>query len=318
MKPLIPFISRENSDQQAQWCSALGKALPNWHVLPANAIPAEHKESIEFAIVANPEPSVLRQFPQLKWVHSVWAGVERLVAEMPSSQDGNNIEIVRLVDNQLAETMAEAILAWTLFLHRDMPRYSQQQKRHQWKQLPWCKASERRVGVLGLGELGSSAAQRLQANGFHVNGWSKQPKELNNIACFHGDEGLTHTLSNSDIIVCLLPLTPDTHYLLDQARLALLPASACIINAARGAIIDHDALLSAIDTGHVKHAVLDVFEQEPLPENSRLWQHPAISVFPHVAAPTCMDSASHIVASNINIFVTTGELPETVCRSKGY
>lgn len=315
MKPLLPFISRESSDLQAQWCSALEKALPNWHVLPASAIPNEYKDNIEFAIVANPEPSVLAQFPALKWVHSVWAGVERLVAELP---EDSPIEIVRLVDDQLADTMAEAILTWTLFLHRDIPQYQQQQKQHQWKQLDWHKASERTVGILGLGELGSAAAKRLQSNGFHVSGWSRQAKTIDNIICLHGDAGLDHLLNHSDILVCLLPLTPDTKYLLNQERLAQLPLGASIINAARGAIIDHDALLTAVDTGKIKHAVLDVFEQEPLPENSRFWQHPAISVFPHIAAPTCMNSASTIVANNVLSYVETGILPETVCRNKGY
>lgn len=315
MKPLIPFISRESSDLQAQWCSALENALPNWHVLPASAIPNEHKDNIEFAIVANPEPSVLEQFPNIKWVHSVWAGVERLVAELPVNSP---IEIVRLVDTQLAETMAEAILTWTLFLHRDIPRYQQQQKRHQWKQLPWQKASERNVGVLGLGELGAISAKRLQQHGFSVSGWSRNAKSLENIACFHGEAGLHHVLSNSDILICLLPLTPDTQYLLNSERLAQLPKGTSLINAARGAIMDNDALLSAIDKGDIHHAILDVFEQEPLPENSRLWQHSSVSVFPHIAAPTCMISASTIVAENISAYIETGKLPDTVCRNKGY
>lgn len=315
MKPLLPFISRESSNQQAQWCSALEKALPDWHVLPANAIPNEHKAAIEFAIVANPEPTTLSQFPQLKWVHSVWAGVERLVAELPQESP---IEIVRLVDEQLAETMAEAVLTWCLFLHRDMPTYAQQQKRHLWKPLEWCKASERKISILGLGELGSAAAQRLQINGFNVSGWSREPKQLAGVTCYSGDAGLEQMLANTDILVCLLPLTPETQYLLNQQRLDLLPKGASLINVARGAIIDHDALVSALDIGKLSHAILDVFEQEPLSESSRLWQHPNITLFPHIAAPTCMKSASQIVAVNILGYVNTGELPETVCRDKGY
>lgn len=311
---MIPFVSRASAAEQAIWLKHLSDALPNESILPFSSLTSLQKQDCDIAIVANPDPADLLSLPALKWVHSVWAGVERIVNEIASPP----FAIVRLIDPNLSRTMSEAVLAWTLFLHRDMPTYAQQQAKQSWQPLPMVQSHERRIGVLGLGELGRVSAQRLKDNGFTVAGWSRTPKQLDGMACFYGEDGLLSLLAQSDILVCLLPLTAETDSLLDQARLSCLPTGASVINFARGAIIDDNALLTLLDNGHLSHAVLDVFRAEPLSAGHPFWQHKSVTVLPHISAPTHPVSASRIVAANIDRFRITNEIPSAVDPIRGY
>ncbi|PYF84015.1 glyoxylate/hydroxypyruvate reductase A [Marinomonas alcarazii] len=311
---MIPFISRSALSEQAVWVEELSKAMPHEEIALLSELTAEQKQDCDVAIVANPDPQDLLELPSLRWVHSVWAGVERMVQKLSSPR----FSIVRLVDPNLAATMSEAVLAWTLFLHRDMPTYAQQQSKKQWIGQPMVFPQDRRIGVLGLGELGKLSAQRLANNGFSVSGWSRNQKQVDGVSCLHGESGLISLLSQSDIIVCLLPLTAQTKGLLNRERLAHLPVGASIINFARGPIIDDDALLERLDCNALSHAVLDVFMQEPLPQEHRYWEHPSVSVLPHISAPTSPSSASSIVAKNINHYRLTAEIPLAVDPVLGY
>lgn len=311
---MIPFVSRLDSKEQHAWIDALSAAMPDKLIVPFSSLTPEQKAACHLAIVANPEPNDLLALPALVWVHSVWAGVERMVNELVSPA----FSIVRLVDPQLADTMSEAVLAWTLFLHRDMPSYAKQQADHQWRQRPMVRAKERRVGVLGLGELGQVSALRLAHNGFSVSGWSRHEKHIEGITCFYGHQGLMSILQQSDILVCLLPLTSHTQGLLNKETLSYLPDGASLINFARGLIIDDIALLEQLNKGILSHAVLDVFMQEPLPLEHDYWQHHSVTVLPHISAPTHLISASYIVASNIKRYYLTGQLPLTVNLQNGY
>ena len=311
---MIPFISRSGLTEQTTWVDALSKAMPHEEIALLSELTEEQKRECDVAIVANPDPQELLELPSLRWVHSVWAGVERMVQELSSP----NFSIVRLVDPNLAATMSEAVLAWTLFLHRDMPTYAQQQTRKQWLGQPMVFPEDRRIGVLGLGELGALSAQRLANNGFSVSGWSRGNKKIDGVSCFHGESGLISLLSQSDIIVCLLPLTEQTKGLLNNETLAHLPVGASIINFARGPIIDDDALLERLDSNALSHAVLDVFMHEPLQEDHRYWEHPSVTVLPHISAPTSPKSASSIVAKNINHYRLTAEIPSAVDPVLGY
>ncbi|WP_369922464.1 2-hydroxyacid dehydrogenase [Marinomonas polaris] len=311
---MIPFVSRADLAEQKNWIKHLSSAMPNEVIVPFADLTAEQKQLCEIAIVANPDPKDLLSLPLLKWVHSVWAGVERMINELSSP----SFSIVRLVDSNLAETMSEAVLAWTLFLHRDMPRYAKQQTLQSWVQQPMVRAQDRRIGVLGLGELGRVSAQRLVANGFSVAGWSRNPKQVEGVECFHGEEGLIPLLNQSDILVCLLPLTMETKGLLNHQNLSCLPVGASMINFARGPIIDDEALLAKLDQGDLSHAVLDVFMQEPLPINHSFWLHDSITVLPHISAPTHPVSASEIVATNIKQYRLTGNIPPAVDLLRGY
>jgi|TARA_R110000744_G_scaffold112305_2_gene210627 glyoxylate/hydroxypyruvate reductase A len=311
---MIPFVSRIDPLEQDAWIKTLSVAMPDEVILPFSDLTAAQKQLCDVAIVANPDPQDLLALPALKWVHSMWAGVERMMNELSSPP----FSIVRLIDPDLAKTMSEAVLAWTLFLHRDMPAYAKQQARQSWLQRPMVRAQDRRIGVLGLGELGKVSAQRLAQNGFSVSGWSRSAKKIDGITCFHGDDGLTALLGQSDILVCLLPLTMETKGLLNQQTLSRLPEGARLINFARGPIIDDDALLVMLDENHIDHAVLDVFMQEPLPVNHLYWQNASVTVLPHISAPTHPVSASDIVASNIKNFRLTGDIPPAVDPVRGY
>lgn len=311
---MIPFVSRIDPLEQDAWIKTLSVAMPDEVILPFADLTAAQRQLCDVAIVANPDPQDLLALPALKWVHSMWAGVERMMNELSSP----SFSIVRLIDPDLAKTMSEAVLAWTLFLHRDMPAYAKQQAKQLWLQQPMVRAQDRRIGVLGLGELGKVSAQRLAQNGFSVSGWSRNAKQIDGITCFHGDDGLTALLGQSDILVCLLPLTMETKGLLNQQTLSRLPEGAKLINFARGPIIDDDALLVMLDENHIYHAVLDVFMQEPLPVNHPYWQNASVTVLPHISAPTHPVSASDIVASNIKNFRLTGDIPPAVDPVRGY
>ncbi|MEM7678553.1 MAG: glyoxylate/hydroxypyruvate reductase A [Myxococcota bacterium] len=274
----------------------------------------EERSAARVAIVANPDPQALEELPKLEWVQSLWAGVERLLTEVPRK----NLPVVRMTDPHLADTMAEAVLAWTWFLHRDAPRYLRQQREAIWRPHPVVPAQSRKVGVLGLGHLGRAAATRLRDNGFQVIGWSRRPRKIDRIVTRHGPDGLTQLLNAAEILVVLLPLTAQTDGLLDTPRFEAMPAGASLINFARGRIIDDHSLIASLDGGHLCHAVLDVFAEEPLPAGHPYWTHPSVTVLPHVAAPTNRDTASTMVNANLERFIDRGDIPAAVSRARGY
>ncbi|MEL6322175.1 MAG: glyoxylate/hydroxypyruvate reductase A [Cyanobacteria bacterium J06626_14] len=314
MKAVIPFVAQLIDAEESAWLKALQIALPDYRLIRLEELTREQCGTAEVAVVANPNPQDLGALPNLKWVQSLWAGVERLVAET----QGANFAIVRMMDPQLAKTMAEAVLAWTLYLHRDMPRYRAQQAAQIWQHHPLSLASQRTIGVLGLGNLGRAAATKLVQQEFKVCGWSRSPAAIPSVETFHGEEGLTQVLQRANILVCLLPLTENTLGLLNHRTLAQLPQNASLINFARGPILDSDALIEHLDSGYLSHAVLDVFKEEPLPSQSPLWSHSAITVLPHISAPTNKQTAAHIVAANLNQFFDKRKIPPSVDRTLGY
>ena len=314
MTIIIPFISQLPNNEQQQWLDKLNTLLTSATVKPVDDLSSSEKQSCEFAIVANPEPEQLYLFPQLKWVHSLWAGVERLVEDLKASP----FEIVRLVDPQLALTMAESALTWSLFIHRDMHLYAKQQKNKIWQQLPVKLAKQTTIGVLGQGEMGAACTHLLKAHGFTVKGWSQHEKQVSGINRYFGGNGLTEMLPQCDILLCLLPLTSKTRGIVNKINLSLLPKGASVINFSRGAIVNSPDLLDSLNDQHLAYAVLDVFEREPLPINSELWRHPSIIILPHISAPTNIESASVIVVNNINHYLKTGQYPSLVDKKKGY
>lgn len=314
MSRALPLVCAPGYPFAEAWRAALQAALPEERVVPIEALGAEERLNCDVAIVANPEPRDLHALPKLKWVHSVWAGVERLVEDL----QGSPVEIVRLVDPQLADTMAEAVLAWTLYLHRGMPRYARQQAAGQWLAHDYVPPQRKTVALLGLGELGLASAARLRAAGFQVSGWSRSPKAVPGVQCFFGAGGLSALLAGADILVCLLPLTPETEGMLDAGAFAQLRKGASLINFARGAIADDEALRAALDAQHLEHAVLDVFRREPLPAAQWQWQHPQVTVLPHISAPTDRGTASAIVAANIRRYRQSGAMPAAVDKQRRY
>ncbi|NKI57944.1 glyoxylate/hydroxypyruvate reductase A [Labrenzia sp. PO1] len=315
MRPVVPFVSSASPDERQSWREALPKALVGIaDVKPFEDLTEDQRSEARVAIVANPNPANVAALPNLVWVQSLWAGVERLMGELPV----NGPKIVRLTDPQMAETMSEAVLAWTLYLHRGMPRYIAQQRQKVWQDHVLERPQERTVGVLGLGKLGAAAALRMKANGFNVLGWSRTEKSIEGIACRHGRAGLLEVLGQSDFIVLLVPLTDETRGLIGQDELSACKKGASIINFARGPIIDTAALINKLDNGPLGHAVLDVFDEEPLPPSSPLWDHDKVTVLPHISAPTIISTASRIVADNIGRYFEDGTVPPAVDRDRGY
>jgi glyoxylate/hydroxypyruvate reductase A len=313
MPPSIAFVSRLTDAEDTVWLATLAKALPEAQIRPLRDLTPAERSAATIAIVANPDPADLDRLPNLAWVQSLWAGAERLVTAL-----GDRVPIVRMVDPDLARVMAEAVLAWTYYLAREMPAYAQAQRVRRWDPRPYRAPSAMTIALLGIGTLGRAAARRLTDAGFQVVGWSRSPKAIDGVETTSGDDGLAAVLARADIAVCLLPLTPETRGLLDQPRLALMPRRSALINFARGPIVVSDALLAALDAGHLSHAVLDVFDAEPLEETSRLWDHPGVTILPHISAPTNPATAAAVVAANVRRYLASGILPETVNIARGY
>ncbi|WP_269715350.1 2-hydroxyacid dehydrogenase [Caulobacter sp. NIBR2454] len=307
----IAFVNRLPPTDEAIWLEALAAAMPELALRRLGDLTETERALVEIAIVANPDPADLGRLPNLKWVHSTWAGVERLVSELGAAAP----PIIRLVDPELARTMAEAVLAWTYYLSRDMPAYAHAQRERRWAPRAYRHTQETTVGLLGLGALGAAAAPRLGDAGFKVTGWSRTPKELPGVT-FQAD--LADVLAQADIVVCLTPLTAQTRGLLNAERLAQMKPGAALINFARGPIVVTDDLLAALDAGRLSHAVLDVFDTEPLPASSPLWDHPAVTVLPHISAVTDRRTASLIVADNIRRYLDHGVIPQAVDFGRGY
>jgi len=314
MSQQCAFISQLSNVEEQRWLDKLNAKLSNAKVVLAREMSLAEKQACKVAVVANPNPKSFADFPKLVWVQSLWAGVERLVEEL----DEPSFAISRLVDPMLATTMSEAVLAWTLYLHREMPKYLTQQKLAHWQQLDYRRASERTIGILGLGELGLCSANTLVNNGFNVCGWSNTEKFIDGVDCFFGKSGLDKLISQVDILVCLLPLTSVTKGIINTDFLVKLKQGTSIINFARGAIINHNDLVDQLNTRHIEHAVLDVFEHEPLTRSSDLWKNPYISILPHISAPTHLESASDIVSQRIDDVISNGVFPECIDIAKGY
>ncbi|MEH6402606.1 MAG: glyoxylate/hydroxypyruvate reductase A [Sneathiella sp.] len=314
MEAVIPFVGQVSADDEKDWIRALSDALPNEQIIPFADLSENERALATIAIVANPSPEDLARLPNIVWIQSVWAGVERLLGDLKD----RSFEIVRMVDPEMSRTMAEAVLSWTLYLHRGMPAYAKQQKLRKWVELPYKKPSQKTVGILGLGQLGQAAGTKLSEAGFNVMGWSRTAKTIQNIETRSGDDGLKQVVSQSDIIVLLLPLSDSTHGLLNKSLFDQMRTGTSLINFARGPIIDDAALMEALNTGLIDHAVLDVFHQEPLPQDNPYWDHEKVTVLPHISAPTDFDTATKIVSENISRYREIGILPETVDKTRGY
>jgi glyoxylate/hydroxypyruvate reductase A len=314
MAEAIALVSRIRVDQESGYLCALATAMPDEKITLFRSMNTAQRARTRIAIVANPDPADVAALPNLVWVQSLWAGVERLVAAWPA--DGP--PIVRLVDREMSRTMAEAVLAWTYYLQRDMPAYARQQRESAWCQRPYRKPSDMTVGILGLGALGTEAAQRLTQAGFKVAGWSRSAKALPDFTTFSNDDGLIEMLRVSDIVVCLVPLTAQTRGLLHAGRFAAMKAGAALINFARGPVVVTRDLLASLDSGHLSHAVLDVFDEEPLAPDSRLWRHPRVTVLPHISAPTDFGTAAAVIAENVATYRQSGRLPGGVDVARGY
>jgi glyoxylate/hydroxypyruvate reductase A len=297
----------------APWQAELSRHVPeiDLRCWPDLGDPA----AIEAALVWLPPPGALAALPNLRAIHVLGAGVEHVLAD-PSIP--TRALVVRLVDPWMTAAMGEYVELQVMRLHRQDLAYRDQQAQRIWREREQPNAAERRVGVLGLGVLGSEAALRLKVLGFDVAGWSRRGRRIKGIARFEGPDGLAALAARSEILVCLLPLTPETENILDARLFAALPRGAAIVNCARGAHLVEADLLAALESGQISAAVLDVFRDEPLPPAHPFWSHPHIIVTPHAAAATNPRTAAPVIAQALRR-VAEGKIPaNVVARERGY
>jgi glyoxylate/hydroxypyruvate reductase len=301
-----------------RWKRRFGEVCRDRRVLPV----AEAKlvaADVHYAAVWKPVPGELAGFPNLKVIFNLGAGVDALMADKTLP----GVPLVRVAVDDLTDRMAEYVALHALMHHRQEPylRESQRQKRwapkHQWP------AGAISVGIMGLGVLGTNAAEVLKRIGFRVSGWSRSERKVDGVQCFHGDSGLEAFLRQTDILVCLLPLTSGTRHILNRDVFAKLnrtsPLGApVVINAGRGGLQNEADILACLDDGTLGGASLDVFSEEPLPADSPFWTHPKVVLTPHNAADTDPDAISRYVAQQIERFEAGGALDNVVDRGRGY
>ena len=309
---MIKVLFAAGNTRWAQFESHLGQAFLAQD-LEVDLAQDHAPEETDFIVYApNKDFANFSPFVNVKLVQSLWAGVEGIVTNKTLTQP-----LARMVDEGLTEGMVEWVTGHVLRHHLGMDSHIVNPK-HEWIFSPAPLARSRTVGVLGLGELGAACANALAQLNFNVVGWSRRPKSLDGIRCLDGDTGLGTTLQISDILVLLLPLTHETKNVIDASGMAQMPKGAVIINPGRGPLIDDDALLSALESGQISHATLDVFRTEPLPKDHPFWPHPKITVTPHIASETRAETASLIVAENIRRVENGERARYLVDRTAGY
>lgn len=299
-------------DLSEDWLRAMGKAAPGICIVEDGAVP---DEAITAALVDGVAPGRLARIPNLRMIMSLSAGVEGLLEDphLPS------VPIVRLVPADMVALMREYVVYHALRLHRGFHELENMQRAQRWEWMPASKPARlSRVSVLGLGRLGLSSAEALRDLGFQVAGWSRTPKAVQGIRCFWGLTGLHAILPDTDILVCLLPLTAATRGILAEPLFERLPVGASIINVSRGGCQNENDLLRALDNGRLAHATLDVFATEPLPRGHRLWSHARVTVTPHTAAYPPPESFIPLIASSLAQLSSEGRIEHRVEPAIGY
>lgn len=300
-------------DDGDRWRRLFSEAAPDLHILSWPALP-EPGRAFYVATWAPPE-GFFHRLPEPKAVFSLGAGVDRLLRrdDLPAS-----VPVIRLTDAGMARQMAEYALSGVLRFQRNLDLYEAQQAAGLWRPLPVRAADETRVTVLGLGRIGGVVATTLSALGYKVSGWSRGGTDIPGVVCRSGLASLDALLAQTDILINVLPSTDETRGLLNRDRLSRLPAEAGLVNAARGDQLDCDALVDLLDAGHLRGAVLDVFAEEPLPDDSALWAHPKVRVTPHVAAVTLPGPSVRQVVRNLRRFEANQTVEGLVDRRRGY
>jgi glyoxylate/hydroxypyruvate reductase len=299
------------------WIARVSAALPGRRIDTPETL--SDRSTVRYALTWRHPPGLLENLPNLAAIFSLGAGVDHVFADprLPPAP------IVRVVDPDLTTRMSEWVVLQVLLHHRQFRRYDLQQRGRIWEEDEAQPAAhDVRVGILGLGVLGLDAARKLQALGFDVAGWSRTQKRVEGLATFHGGDGLDVLLARTDILVSLLPLTPETRGLLNASLFAKLPRDGrigpAIVNAGRGGLQVEADILSALESGVLKGASLDVFETEPLPASSPLWTHPKVYVSPHNSAISSPEAIARYIVEQILAFERGEPLRNVVDRARGY
>ena len=306
MSVLVCVTGRNNDKLLAE----LSAQLPNVKIYEWPH--CENLAEIEFVLAWKAPETLWAQLPNLQVVQSYGAGVDAIGLSLIPE----HVQVTRIVDTQLAEDMAEYVLTHTLAHKFRIREYLIKQQQELWK--PKRAHSTQHVGILGMGELGLSVANKLISNNFKISGWSRSEKQLEHITHFHGDVQLSDFLKELDVLVCLLPLTPQTEEILNLDVFKQLPDHCLLINVARGKHLNESDLLTALDQGELAAAVLDVFTEEPLPKTHPFWSHSKITITPHCAALTQLKTVCEQIADNVKAQQANTQLRNLVCKQKGY
>jgi glyoxylate/hydroxypyruvate reductase A len=308
----MAFVYKADPVRGAEWARLFAAKAPDipFHIWPDTG-DARH---VRYLAAWLPPADIEQRFPKLEVLFSTGAGVDQIdLAALPP-----DLPVVRLAEPGVVAGMVEYVTMAVLALHRELPTYVRQQREASWSAHRVQPAAKRRVSVLGLGVLGCAVLQQLRAFGFQLAGWSRSRRELDGVTCYAGADELPAMLVNTDILVCLLPLTPETRGILGTPLFQQLPRGASLVHAGRGAQLDHHALLDGLESGWLSEAVLDVTDPEPLPANHPLWSHPKVLLTPHIASMTQPETAVELVLDNIRRHQVGAPLVGLVDRTRGY
>ncbi|CEJ13796.1 Glyoxylate/hydroxypyruvate reductase A [bacterium YEK0313] len=308
----MTVLYKANAARGAIWARLFAERAPD---LPFRVWPdIGAAEEVRYLVAWQPPDRIMETFPNLEILFSVGAGVDQFdFSALPRS-----LPVVRMLEPGIAESMAEYVVLAVLGLHRDLVAFIDQQRREVWEEIQVRAPADRRVGVMGLGQLGQAALDRLKPFGFRLSGWNRSPRSIDGVACHAGAESLKAFLAEVDILVCLLPLTEATRGILDAGLFAALPAGAGLVNCGRGGHLVEADLIAALDSGQIGAAILDVADPEPLPSGHPFWQHPKILLTPHIASMTRPSQAVDFVLDTIARHRRGEPLPGLVDRDAGY
>ncbi|MEJ8758274.1 glyoxylate/hydroxypyruvate reductase A [Pontibacter sp. H259] len=295
------------------WAKALKAKRPELEVLVHPDVVA--KDKVEFALTWGHPLGVFKEYPNIKCIASMGAGVDHILRdpELPASAT-----ITKLEDPNLTRDMGLFVVALVLNHMRNLTAHKLSQQQHNWNRKRYLTTEDTTIGIMGMGTLGTHAACLLTNLGFKVNGWARTEKQLADVKVYKGEEELDSFLAKSDILICLLPLTPQTENILNKHTLNKLPKNAYVINVARGKHLVDEDLITLLDSGHLEGASLDVFREEPLPKDHPFWNHPKINITPHIASITDPASAATQVLDNYDRLQRGEPLKNIVSLKLGY
>jgi glyoxylate/hydroxypyruvate reductase A len=308
----MTFLYKANATRGIEWARFFAARAPElpFRLWPDIGDPTQ----VRYLAVWMPPENIAATFRNLELVFSVGAGVD----QFDFSQLPPHVPLIRMLEPGIAESMVEYVTMAVLALHRDLVHFIAQQREQTWREIRVTQAAKRRVGVMGLGLLGQAVLERLKLFGFPLAGWNRSPRTIQDVSCYAGGQALSDFLAQTDILVCLLPLTSETRGILNTSLFEALPRGAQLVNVGRGGHLVEADLIEALERGVLSAAVLDVAELEPLPAGHPFWSHPRILLTPHIASMTTPEAAVEFVLDAIGRHRRGEALQGRVDRDRGY